>query len=87
MLLAISVHTVKFMNIYLKYNGTANYTILLFQVPVGGQSVHYVSYKRNTFYPMKLPKYTLPKVRLLERMQFLVSCAHAEEQAAEQVHH
>ncbi|KAI3363291.1 hypothetical protein L3Q82_011915 [Scortum barcoo] len=31
------------------------------QVPVGGQSVHYVSYKRNTFYPMKLPKYTLPK--------------------------
>ncbi|XP_026165515.1 VPS10 domain-containing receptor SorCS1-like [Mastacembelus armatus] len=31
------------------------------QVPVGAQSVHYVSYKRNTFYPMKLPKYTLPK--------------------------
>uniref|UniRef100_A0A669CAD6 Sortilin related VPS10 domain containing receptor 1 n=1 Tax=Oreochromis niloticus TaxID=8128 RepID=A0A669CAD6_ORENI len=31
------------------------------QVPVGGQSVHYVSYKRNAFYPMKLPKYTLPK--------------------------
>ncbi|KAF1375634.1 hypothetical protein PFLUV_G00222230 [Perca fluviatilis] len=31
------------------------------QVPVGGQSVHYVSYKRNSFYPMKLPKYTLPK--------------------------
>uniref|UniRef100_A0A8D3E217 PKD domain-containing protein n=1 Tax=Scophthalmus maximus TaxID=52904 RepID=A0A8D3E217_SCOMX len=31
------------------------------QVPIGGQSVHYVSYKRNTFYPMKLPKYTLPK--------------------------
>uniref|UniRef100_A0A8C5HQ82 VPS10 domain-containing receptor SorCS1-like n=1 Tax=Gouania willdenowi TaxID=441366 RepID=A0A8C5HQ82_GOUWI len=31
------------------------------QVPVGGQSVHYVSYKRNPFYPMKLPKYTLPK--------------------------
>ncbi|KAM9364972.1 VPS10 domain-containing receptor SorCS1-like [Pholidichthys leucotaenia] len=31
------------------------------QVPVGGQTVHYVSYKRNAFYPMKLPKYTLPK--------------------------
>ncbi|XP_030011391.1 VPS10 domain-containing receptor SorCS1-like [Sphaeramia orbicularis] len=31
------------------------------QVPVGVQSVHYVSYKRNAFYPMKLPKYTLPK--------------------------
>ncbi|KAK5882555.1 hypothetical protein CesoFtcFv8_021127 [Champsocephalus esox] len=31
------------------------------QVPVGGQSVHYVSYKRNAFYPMTLPKYTLPK--------------------------
>ncbi|KAG7512048.1 VPS10 domain-containing receptor 1-like [Solea senegalensis] len=31
------------------------------QVPVGGQSVHYVSYRRNAFYPMKLPKYTLPK--------------------------
>ncbi|XP_032397319.1 VPS10 domain-containing receptor SorCS1 [Etheostoma spectabile] len=31
------------------------------QVPVGGQSVHYVSYKRHSFYPMKLPKYTLPK--------------------------
>uniref|UniRef100_A0A3B5ANI5 VPS10 domain-containing receptor SorCS1-like n=1 Tax=Stegastes partitus TaxID=144197 RepID=A0A3B5ANI5_9TELE len=31
------------------------------QVPVGGQSVHYVSYKRNAFYPMRLPKYTLPK--------------------------
>uniref|UniRef100_A0A671VMF3 Sortilin related VPS10 domain containing receptor 1 n=1 Tax=Sparus aurata TaxID=8175 RepID=A0A671VMF3_SPAAU len=31
------------------------------QVPIGGQSVHYVSYKRNSFYPMKLPKYTLPK--------------------------
>ncbi|XP_023255081.1 VPS10 domain-containing receptor SorCS1-like [Seriola lalandi dorsalis] len=31
------------------------------QVPIGGQSVHYVSYKRNAFYPMKLPKYTLPK--------------------------
>ncbi|XP_068577030.1 VPS10 domain-containing receptor SorCS1-like [Cebidichthys violaceus] len=31
------------------------------QVPLGGQSVHYVSYKRNAFYPMKLPKYTLPK--------------------------
>ncbi|KAM9848025.1 VPS10 domain-containing receptor SorCS1-like [Aulostomus maculatus] len=31
------------------------------QVPVGSQSVHYVSYKRNSFYPMKLPKYTLPK--------------------------
>ncbi|XP_041866107.1 VPS10 domain-containing receptor SorCS1-like isoform X2 [Melanotaenia boesemani] len=31
------------------------------QVPVGGQSVHYVSYKRSAFYPMKLPKYTLPK--------------------------
>ncbi|CAG05045.1 unnamed protein product [Tetraodon nigroviridis] len=31
------------------------------QVPVGGQSIHYVSYKRNAFYPMKLPKYTLPK--------------------------
>lgn len=33
-------------------------------MPIGGQSVHYVSYKRNAFYPMKLPKYTLPKVRL-----------------------
>ncbi|KAF7648536.1 hypothetical protein LDENG_00155260 [Lucifuga dentata] len=31
------------------------------QVPIGGQSIHYVSYKRNSFYPMKLPKYTLPK--------------------------
>ncbi|XP_035029489.1 VPS10 domain-containing receptor SorCS1 [Hippoglossus stenolepis] len=31
------------------------------QVPIGGQSVHYVSYKRNSFYPMKLPKYTRPK--------------------------
>ncbi|KAF3708142.1 VPS10 domain-containing receptor SorCS1 [Channa argus] len=31
------------------------------QVPIGGQSVHYVSYKRNAFYPMKLPKYTLAK--------------------------
>ncbi|KAM3606185.1 uncharacterized protein V6R79_012115 [Siganus canaliculatus] len=31
------------------------------QVPIGGQSVHYVSYKRYAFYPMKLPKYTLPK--------------------------
>ncbi|XP_059929103.1 VPS10 domain-containing receptor SorCS1-like isoform X1 [Gadus macrocephalus] len=31
------------------------------QVPIAGQSVHYVSYKRNPFYPMKLPKYTLPK--------------------------
>ncbi|XP_070833185.1 VPS10 domain-containing receptor SorCS1-like [Chaetodon trifascialis] len=31
------------------------------QVPIGGQSVHYVSYKRHAFYPMKLPKYTLPK--------------------------
>uniref|UniRef100_A0A3Q2QXQ3 Sortilin related VPS10 domain containing receptor 1 n=1 Tax=Fundulus heteroclitus TaxID=8078 RepID=A0A3Q2QXQ3_FUNHE len=31
---------------------------------VSGQAVHYVSYKRNAFYPMKLPKYTLPKVRL-----------------------
>ncbi|KAM4607451.1 VPS10 domain-containing receptor SorCS1-like [Polymixia lowei] len=31
------------------------------QVAMGGQSVHYVSYKRNAFYPMKLPKYTLPK--------------------------
>uniref|UniRef100_A0A8C7XWI8 Sortilin related VPS10 domain containing receptor 1 n=1 Tax=Oryzias sinensis TaxID=183150 RepID=A0A8C7XWI8_9TELE len=31
------------------------------QVSVGGQSVHYVSYKRNAFYPMKLPKYALPK--------------------------
>ncbi|XP_034040762.1 VPS10 domain-containing receptor SorCS1-like [Thalassophryne amazonica] len=31
------------------------------QVPIGGKSVHYVSYKRNTFYSMKLPKYTLPK--------------------------
>ncbi|XP_068614143.1 VPS10 domain-containing receptor SorCS1-like [Brachionichthys hirsutus] len=31
------------------------------QVPIGGKSVHYVSYKRNAFYPMKLPKYTLPK--------------------------
>ncbi|TMS04324.1 VPS10 domain-containing receptor SorCS1 [Larimichthys crocea] len=31
------------------------------QVPIGGQPVHYVSYKRNAFYPMKLPKYTLPK--------------------------
>ena len=37
--------------------------ILLFQVPIAGQSVHYVSYKRNPFYPMKLPRYTLPKVR------------------------
>ncbi|XP_055018602.1 LOW QUALITY PROTEIN: VPS10 domain-containing receptor SorCS1-like [Boleophthalmus pectinirostris] len=31
------------------------------QVPIGIQSVHYVSYKRNAFYPMKLPKYTVPK--------------------------
>ncbi|XP_060943270.1 VPS10 domain-containing receptor SorCS1-like [Limanda limanda] len=31
------------------------------QVPIGGQPVHYVSYKRNSFYPMKLPKYTRPK--------------------------
>uniref|UniRef100_A0A8C6TQ47 Sortilin related VPS10 domain containing receptor 1 n=1 Tax=Neogobius melanostomus TaxID=47308 RepID=A0A8C6TQ47_9GOBI len=31
------------------------------QVPMGIQSVHYVSYKRNAFYPMKLPKYTQPK--------------------------
>ncbi|KAK5608259.1 VPS10 domain-containing receptor SorCS1, partial [Crenichthys baileyi] len=31
------------------------------QVSVSGQAVHYVSYKRNGFYPMKLPKYTLPK--------------------------
>ncbi|XP_051235182.1 VPS10 domain-containing receptor SorCS1-like [Dicentrarchus labrax] len=31
------------------------------QVPIGGQPVHYVSYKRSIFYPMKLPKYTLPK--------------------------
>ncbi|XP_053730990.1 VPS10 domain-containing receptor SorCS1-like [Synchiropus splendidus] len=31
------------------------------QVPIGGRSVHYVSYKRQSFYPMKLPKYTLPK--------------------------
>ncbi|MEQ2225552.1 VPS10 domain-containing receptor SorCS1, partial [Ilyodon furcidens] len=31
------------------------------QVSVSGQAVHYVSYKRNAFYPMKLPKYTLPK--------------------------
>ncbi|XP_068183865.1 VPS10 domain-containing receptor SorCS1-like [Antennarius striatus] len=38
------------------------------QVPIGGKSVHYVSYKRNAFYPMKLPKYTLPKVRPVERM-------------------
>lgn len=49
--------------------------LLLFQVPIGGQSVHYVSYKRNAFYPMKLPKYTLPKVRLLEAV-------FAEEQVA-----
>ncbi|XP_051936774.1 VPS10 domain-containing receptor SorCS1-like [Hippocampus zosterae] len=31
------------------------------QVPTGGQSVHYVSYRRHSFYPVKLPKYTLPK--------------------------
>ncbi|PWA25854.1 hypothetical protein CCH79_00001748 [Gambusia affinis] len=31
------------------------------QVSVSGQAVHYVSYKRHAFYPMKLPKYTLPK--------------------------
>ncbi|XP_061913888.1 VPS10 domain-containing receptor SorCS1-like [Entelurus aequoreus] len=31
------------------------------QVPVGGQPVHYVSYRRHSFYPVKLPKYTLPK--------------------------
>ncbi|KAM9809184.1 VPS10 domain-containing receptor SorCS1-like [Syngnathus typhle] len=31
------------------------------QVPTGGRSVHYVSYRRNSFYPVKLPKYTLPK--------------------------
>ncbi|KAM6956509.1 VPS10 domain-containing receptor SorCS1-like [Aplochiton taeniatus] len=31
------------------------------QVPMGGQSIHYVSFRRNAFYPMKLPKYTLPK--------------------------
>uniref|UniRef100_A0A665XCU3 Sortilin related VPS10 domain containing receptor 1 n=1 Tax=Echeneis naucrates TaxID=173247 RepID=A0A665XCU3_ECHNA len=31
------------------------------QVGFYGKSVHYVSYKRNAFYPMKLPKYTLPK--------------------------
>lgn len=47
-------------------------TLLSFQVPIGGQSVHYVSYKRNAFYPMKLPKYTLPKVRLpVDVHQFL----------------
>lgn len=39
------------------------------QVPRGGQPVHYVSYKRNAFYPMKLPKYTLPKVRPLSEQQ------------------
>nr|XP_015202888.1 PREDICTED: VPS10 domain-containing receptor SorCS1-like isoform X1 [Lepisosteus oculatus] len=31
------------------------------QVSTGGQSVYYVSYKRETFTQMKLPKYTLPK--------------------------
>ncbi|XP_061693675.1 VPS10 domain-containing receptor SorCS1-like isoform X2 [Syngnathoides biaculeatus] len=31
------------------------------QVPTGGRSVHYVSYRRHSFYPVKLPKYTLPK--------------------------
>ncbi|KAM3863124.1 VPS10 domain-containing receptor SorCS1-like [Diretmus argenteus] len=31
------------------------------QVEMGGHSVHYVSFKRNAFYPMKLPKYTQPK--------------------------
>ncbi|XP_024280687.1 VPS10 domain-containing receptor SorCS1-like [Oncorhynchus tshawytscha] len=31
------------------------------QVPMGGRPVHYVSYKRNAFFPMKLPKYTFPK--------------------------
>ncbi|XP_015247277.1 PREDICTED: VPS10 domain-containing receptor SorCS1-like [Cyprinodon variegatus] len=31
------------------------------QVSVSGQAVHYVSYKRKAFYPMKLPKYTVPK--------------------------
>ncbi|XP_055781662.1 VPS10 domain-containing receptor SorCS1-like isoform X1 [Salvelinus fontinalis] len=31
------------------------------QVPMGGRPVHYVSYKRNAFFPMKLPKYILPK--------------------------
>lgn len=29
---------------------------------MGGRPVHYVSYKRNAFFPMKLPKYILPKV-------------------------
>ena len=46
---------------YLKHIDV-DWVILLFQVPIAGQSVHYVSYKRNPFYPMKLPKYTLPKV-------------------------
>ncbi|KAG7256828.1 hypothetical protein CRUP_034564 [Coryphaenoides rupestris] len=31
-------------------------------VLIGGQAVHYVSYKRKPFSPMKLPKYTLPKL-------------------------
>lgn len=55
----------QFENRCVSYN-EMNIALLLFQVPIGGQSVHYVSYKRNAFYPMKLPKYTLPKVRLLE---------------------
>ncbi|MFT7807146.1 VPS10 domain-containing receptor SorCS1-like [Arapaima gigas] len=31
------------------------------QVSTGGRPVYYVSYKRDVFVPMKLPKYTLPK--------------------------
>ncbi|XP_066549190.1 VPS10 domain-containing receptor SorCS1 isoform X2 [Amia ocellicauda] len=31
------------------------------QVSTGGRPVYYVSYKREAFAPMKLPKYTLPK--------------------------
>ncbi|XP_036383786.1 VPS10 domain-containing receptor SorCS1 isoform X1 [Megalops cyprinoides] len=31
------------------------------QVSTGGRPVYYVSYKRDVFAPMKLPKYTLPK--------------------------
>lgn len=32
------------------------------QVSTGGKPIYYVSAKRDVFTPMKLPKYTLPKV-------------------------
>uniref|UniRef100_A0A3P9P8Y6 Sortilin N-terminal domain-containing protein n=1 Tax=Poecilia reticulata TaxID=8081 RepID=A0A3P9P8Y6_POERE len=40
---------------------------------VSGQAVHYVSYKRHAFYPMKLPKYTLPKVIAVAPIHLLCS--------------